>query len=1380
MAREVRFWVVFLGLGMLLFLSLFTTRTLATVTGNQSSANLTIYDSTDPQGGGGNRFSNINVSFFANFTNATGYVLNASLGTSTCQVRYNATEGAFTSWETMVYNASSLQWDSNRSFNYKGTRAFEINCSSTVGTVHLQDNYTISNTAPSVSLDQGGTFIDLDGNKLNIDRFPCTEDTLCTYNFTQNVTEIDLNDVLTFNHSSTNTTLTNFTVNLSTGILQVNITLDVNAGDKQIELNVRDSESITKGGILRVNVTAVNDLPTFVNLDNRSFNMSELFTFVFHASDEEVDLPLTFNITFLTCTTEEWSWRNSSSCNLFNSSQYTTNGSAINITFTPTRNDVGNYSINFTVRDLNNDTAPFNVSTSWIVNFTVLNVNVAPYFMYVCDNERNATEGTAFSCRINVTDNDETNNLTLTTNTSWFLNYSNVTVNSTTGFNGSFLVSFTANDTSVGNWSINITVNDTGDPRRINSTLIWFHVANVNDSVRINSLSNVTAYTSNNYTFYVNATDDDLLILDKNIYNEVLRFSSNLSWVSISSFSVLTNSNITMANITFDPNQATNGNHTVNITVNDSSGNKASTYFVISIFSNTAPAWSASTATNHTLTEGTVFFLNLSQNVSDSNGDALNFTFSNSSAFPSFSLNISAGLLNFTPVDSDVGSQLVVINATDGTAYAALYFNFTINNVHDSPLFETPITVTNATVDGSSNVSATEDNRTTIEFFVRDDDFRIPLGQKGFYNESLNLTLTIQGVNTTLFSFTKDSAFPTSTGASANRSHFSAEFAPRKADLGIYNITLQITDSNSNSISLRFNLTVDAINHAPDLIGGENFNSSILESVYLNFNSTDTEETNESVLGSNLTFSIRNLTSGGNFLTINSTTGVINFTFNQTYAGRWHFNVSVNDTNGLYDFVLFNISVYDRPRITLPNSSYIFSLIENSSSTLNFTVNHTMGDNANYTFYIDGRLRNSTISGVNGSAFLWNFTANFTDETTCTGNVLLRLDVTNAKLTNSTNWTTTIAHQNHPLASYANIGGGAQLVSSGSPLTLALSDYFRDFDASDTCTNQTIGFSYTLLAQGGSIISVSFTNWTNATTPQVVFSSSSAGTANYSITAHEINSSNTSQTLRTVVSNNFTVELTVSSSTTTTTSSGGGGGGVVSRPTSLKIIVPAPLFAKKGQHLKVPISVLNNGIRDLVNINLSQYVLKSLQLEPGVEARFNMTQIALLKAGEKVNVTLFVDIITNETGRYDVVINGSVKDLQYSNWEELYIHIREEDIQDKIIFAEELIVGNPECAEIKELLDEAKRLYEEGLIEETSQKLNEAIEACKKAITQPPRLRFSPDVLEGFVFNRVLLWSLAAFLLGILYYYFSRRRLRKGHFEEEALSPFSYNERFRQ
>ncbi|MFH1711548.1 MAG: hypothetical protein ABH840_04510 [Nanoarchaeota archaeon] len=648
-----------------------------------------------------------------------------------------------------------------------------------------------------------------------------TEDTVYYHNFSANITGTGENITFSISEDATNTVQWNYTLvnysqisswifisNSTTGELIINATRTNQTGFFSIPARVswiNSSESTNYGKIVQFNfnVSSSNDAPNFTNLENRSFNILTRFEYILLGTDEESNIPYNFNITFLSCALANWSDRGTN-CTLFSSSQYSANNTSVNISFIPGKNDVGNYSINFTI----NDSGTPSMSTSMIFNFSVLDVNTEPFFTYICDNERNTTENSNFTCYINATDYGEEKNLTFSSNASWFLSNNKSDVNITTGYKGYAVVNFTPSDFNVGNWSINISVNDSDSPVKINSSVIWFYIDNVNDSVIIYNSENMSVYnTSAVQTLYFNATDDDLLISGKSIYNESLTFSSNETWVNASVFS--TSANRTTGMIQFNP-QRTVGLNLINISVRDAN-NFSSAYYIlnITILGNSPPSWNSDFINNYTLNEDQNFLLNLSANMTDADSDSFNFSFSNYTSFLSFSLNSTTGIIDFTPVDEDVGYHLITINVTDGKAVSSLDFNFTVYNLEDAPVINLPLSATNASVNSTnSNINATENYFTFIYINITDNDLKIPSGQKGFYNESINLSLTIQGANTTLFSFVKDNSYPSS--ALANISLFSTNFTPYIGDIGDYNITINISDVNGSSTLLRFNLTVNS------------------------------------------------------------------------------------------------------------------------------------------------------------------------------------------------------------------------------------------------------------------------------------------------------------------------------------------------------------------------------------------------------------------------------------------------------------------------------------------------------------------------------------------------------------------------------------------
>src|SRR3989344_2066192 len=201
LASVVNVFVILIIFSVVFFVSIIE----ATSSGSSGSANLTIYDDALPDGL--TKLSNYNVTFSANYTNLSNNVINDSNGGGLCQVAFNFS-GTYSTLTNMTFNSTNFLWIYNRSFNYKGNHFFNVTCTSSFGNVSLIDNFTVTNTAPAITTSLGGSFIDFDGDTGTNDYWQCSEDTLCTYNFTANITEPDVNDVLTYNYTaSSNTTL---------------------------------------------------------------------------------------------------------------------------------------------------------------------------------------------------------------------------------------------------------------------------------------------------------------------------------------------------------------------------------------------------------------------------------------------------------------------------------------------------------------------------------------------------------------------------------------------------------------------------------------------------------------------------------------------------------------------------------------------------------------------------------------------------------------------------------------------------------------------------------------------------------------------------------------------------------------------------------------------------------------------------------------------------------------------------------------------------------------------------------------------------------------------------------------------------------------------
>src|SRR3989344_1360632 len=727
------------------------------------------------------------------------------------------------------------------------------------------------------------------------------EDTFYIHNFTVNLSTSEPPNTFTINtiNWSQDLSETNFSwITLSSssqGLLDFNATLNNQTGRFNITMSVVNGTGSGDADTFYFIINASNDAPTFTNI-NSTYNLSENQNFLayLNGTDEESHYPLNFTVTFLNnCTHATWSGRNTGeNCSLYNFNFTVTNTSNITglMNFTPVRNDVGTYWADISVTDYganyscphqfcDNSTYKVNQTTNYstTVLFNILSTLVIN--TTECDNKV-FQENQVGTCNIAINTKGETDNLSISTysilrnyasgqggvsNTSWF--FSNLSTLAS-NFQKNITINVTPGKTEIGNWTINFTVNDFSYNQNSTSQ-IYVYVNKTTDDVP-DLLSANAVTTSINLETVINLTvnDDDLLIPDKNQsyggYNESTNFSrtilnrSNLSQqLSLSNFSIrvlqmpASGTNRTSAEIRFSASSSDVGNYTINVSVVDNSNTNDSVLFNLTIINNTAPQWNTSMNATIIGAEDANIYLNLSQNVSDPENDSLTYSYTSDTAFSSFSLNSSNGVIDFTPLDVDVGQHIVNITVSDGYLSNLTSFNFTITNINDNPLIK-PLDATNASptsnIANGSTINVTEDNLTTLTLWIEDNDLRIPSVQKSYYNENFTLNLAIQGVNTSLFTFSRDSSWwpqPDSVPAFPNRTKYDAIFTPRKPSNGNYNVTLNATDSNNASYVFIFYLSISSIEHNPSITTLSNQTSAVNRSFYYDVNVTDTEDGND-------------------------------------------------------------------------------------------------------------------------------------------------------------------------------------------------------------------------------------------------------------------------------------------------------------------------------------------------------------------------------------------------------------------------------------------------------------------------------------------------------------------------------------------------------
>lgn len=1235
----------------------------------------------------------------------------------------------------------------------------------------------------------------------------------------------------TYNVSSSDVSSWIYIYNSSTGNLTINSSEDSQSGFFQVPIeakNVTDDEATTT--IFEFVINATNDYPNFTQIEpNYTLQMNNAYTYYINASDEENHWPLIFNITFFdNCTHGPFSGRvDGENCSILNFTFVDNETSKLN--WTPEKDDVGSYWANITVTDAgenyNSSVYPYQ-EASYSQNKSYQYTSTV-YFEIQANLEINASnctnrifqEGQWDWCLINITTQGPADNLNISSyaalrnyaagqsgvqNTSWF--YANESSASSSYFK-TINASFTPSKTEIGNWTINFTVNDTTMDDSSTEQIYIYVNRTSNDDPELyidhlptDNITSVNLLTVINFSVY----DDDTLIPDKNEnyggYNETITFNwttynqTTMAYEEITNFNItvlqmpVSGTNRTTAEIRFSPLGVDAGNYTINVSINDSEGVIDYETFNLSIINNSAPIWDNLLTTTFVIWEDNNTYLNLSLNCSDPDGDTLTFSFANDTQFDSFDVGASTGIVDFNASDVDVGQHIVNVTISDGYLTNTTTFNFTILNINDAPSF-LYMDTTNATpvsnIASDDQVNCSEDNYTIFNLYIEDDDLKIPTGQKAFYNESLDFVLNIVGPNSSLFNFSVSDTWwpqPLSNPLFPNRTRFDAIFTPGHADLGDYNVTVNATDSSGNSTIFIFNMSVQSVEHSPVMSNLSNQSTAVNRTFYYDINVTDTEDGNDTSgeTNVNFTFSYENLTGldvfSGSF---NTTTGLFNLTFNDSQDGIYVLNISVNDSGGLIDYDEFWIFVYSPPNVSFPSAGYVFNLTENSTSVLNFTANHSVGDNLTYEFYIDSvsydgfnytygalSLRNITSSWGNGTSYNYTLTPTLSDETYGTLKNLTVViytnssNLTNNSLVNTTiNYKLNISHYNSPVTLFDDIDDVGPTAYT-SDITINLSDHFYDSDYYDSNYNQTI--SFVLTSNTSSITSSISSDWI------LTLSASAEVVGLMSVLASDGESNATSR--------NFTIVFNTPTATSTTESSSGGSSNTKEVPVSLKILMPDPTSAYKKDYIELPIELYNDGEEILRQITLSGSVAKDGVLASDIEINFSRTQFDVLAPKQRQNLTMFINVNTERNGTFEITVNATVVSPKYSDWGKMYLTIKEgESVEEKILFTEEFIVENPECLELLELINEAKELMRQGKNSEAVDKSDEAIAACRELIAQK-NVGEQKAVVEDPLYRYLIIVTIVVFFVGVGFYSYKRIMMqrKRGSFLQESIKSKKY------
>ena len=591
----------------------------------------------------------------------------------------------------------------------------------------------------------------------------------------------------------------------------------------------------------------------------------------------------------------------------------TINASTTNVSFIPTDNFFGVEIIYFTANDGTNTTKSNNIT------FNVTGVNDAPTFNY---SNQTLYENVIFVYEINASDPDnefqqDTDTLTYYDNSTLF------NISSATG-----IINFIPGDSDAGYYPVNISVDD----GTVNtSALVYFNLTE-NSIPVLSAIGNKNATEGTYFRMNVSATDAD---------NDTLTFSSNFS--GFGSFAI----NSTAVNFSFLPDNDDVGNHTINITVTETSG--ASDYELINltVFNINNPP-NLTTILNQTLRTDKLFTLFIP--ATDPDNDNLTF-YDNSSFINITYVNITTSKINFTPTADNAGNHTINISVSDANSNDSQIVLFVINN-NTAPDLST-----------IGNYTFEEDSLFILQINATDNN-----------NDSLSFDH-----NSTILNFT-----------TVNSTSVMINFTPTQQDVGLHWINFTVNDSPLVDFEVVF-FNITFLNDTPYFdYPIPNLSATVAVLFYYDVNATDEE--NDS-----LTYS-----DNSTIFNISNSTGMINFTPTADQIGNYSTNISVSDGLNLNSTIItFQVFNSTAPTITsfTPDAANV-SVAEGSSILFNVTASDPNGDAINYSWtlnlvekstnqswlyeptYTEAGQYNVTIMVSDGSmndSHSWNLTVNDTN-----------------------------------------------------------------------------------------------------------------------------------------------------------------------------------------------------------------------------------------------------------------------------------------------------------------------------------------------------------------------------------------------------------------
>ncbi len=976
------------------------------------------------------------------------------------------------------------------------------------------------------------------------------------------------------------------------------------------------------------------------------------------------------------------------------------------ILFTPDGSEIGNFSIMINVSD-----GTYNVFTTF--NLEIIN-NSRPYIYPIPD--QFGQQNTLFTMVVDGMDADGDSMV-------FWANYSRLgspsVINST-----AVSFSFTPNqdDASLGNISILMMVNDSHGASY--STAFNLSILDINNPPVFNeSPAYFIIKLNHSYGIQLNASDDDF---------DTLLFTDNSSVGTFPNFAMSGSGYISIT-----PNITDLGNHSVRINVSDSPtaayplSSAIDVLFIVT--PNRAPFIYPLGVQN--ATEGEPYILQI--NATDPDEDVLEF-------FTNSSFNFSSdGWFNFTANQSMVGAHNITVNVTDNDGgWYTTTFILNILQRNDPPYFEPPLQ------DYPIWLDISEGNLTEIVVNATDDE-----------GDDLSFNSTFL-IGDTIFQIVK-----------TGQDRALINFTPDQSMVGNYSVNISVSDGEF-IVYVVINFTVQNVNDMPSILHIYPYGTPLSSITVMGWanrssfpdNITTINATENSTLLFNHTSydpDMDNLTTrwylDGGLVSENSS-----WLFDLEFDSEgWHnLTLIINDSQ-YYDNMTWqlNITNINRPPVF---GKKIFSgldgFADGTTNQMNASENGLLLGYDNGSYYSEGSYVSEAIDmGIRIAYGNLEWVSSIPYGT----NISIATSSSNSLLTGWSNWsyianasTLNSSPIDSPTRRYLKymvsmttndslatpqvseltmnyfIDNLTQVekyytIENSSDPWIDLDDFFSDLD------DEVLNFSY--IGEGdSSVVTIWIETWNGN---RVGVRSNTDGTYYVTFIATDQEGSNVSSNK---VKLTFTNDPTQSP---TSSSSGGGDSTVVQTRTqevpkevdkyiNMDIVVPEAMTTYQNSTIVSPIKLVNTGDKPLNGIDLTATTNIS-----GVELEFTKTHFDSLGVGESAKTNLIISS-PEFLGTYEVTVTANVQDPVFSDSAKILLTTLEKgalnktQLNTKITFTRDLLLSNPECLELNELLMQAEEQINQSNFVRANELIEETIRYCRHLVTSKDTVVEKPGFLE--------------------------------------------------